>query len=341
MEEVVTIKTIASALNLSMTTVSRVLNGSSAKHRIAKQTQELVHTKAKELGYIPNMAAKTLRLNQSKTIGLLLPSLNNPFFSIVASTVSQSLYNQGYVVLMSDCNANPEEEKKMLQELLSQNLLGLLVIPSGNRKTFEFLSSMSPPTVFIDRFFSDLNICHVATDHYRSCYQLMEHLFQSGHTKIACIQGDTNVVSNRLRVDAYLDALRENDINYIYVAGDSFTTEEGYLETKLLLQHEDRPSAIIALSDTILLGVLRALKEEGLQIPQQISVVSIDNSAYLDFLEVPITSVSQPVTQIAQLATKLLLDLIRKPEKLNDTPKSSSILVGSTIIYRKSVKKIR
>lgn len=336
----VTIKTIANELNLSMTTVSRVLNGSSEKYRIAKKTEQLILEKAKELGYIPNMAAKTLRLNQSKTIGLLLPSLSNPFFSIVASTVSRNLYNQGYVVLMSDCGSDPKEEKKMLKELLSQNLLGILIIPTGGYKNFEFLKTSLIPAVFIDRFFDELDFFHVATNHYRSTYQLMDHLLRSGHKKIGCIQGETNTVSNRLRVTAYEEILKENNIDYTYVEGDSFDTEEGYLMTKLMLRREDRPTALLALSDTILLGVLRALKEEDIRIPEDISVVSIDNSAYLDFLEVPITSVAQPVTQIAQLAIKLLLDLIIQPERLKDRSLNRSILLESNIIYRKSVKKL-
>jgi LacI family transcriptional regulator len=339
MEGNITIKTIANHLGLSVTTVSRVLNGTSDKYRISKKTQEIVLKRAKELNYIPNMAAKTLRLNQSKTVGLLLPSLNNPFFSLVASTVSQILCNQGYVVLMSDCNGDPNEERKMLETLLSQNLLGILIIPTGNKNNFKFLKSIQIPTIFIDRFFDDLNFYHVSTDHYKSVIKLMNYLIKEGHRKIACIQGDLNVKSNEQRVQAYKDSVKKNELTYEYIAGDSFTAEDGYLETKLLLKTE-LPSAILALSDTILLGVLRALKEEGINVPNDISLVSIDNSTYLDFLEVPITSVSQPVSQIAQLATKLLLDLLKNPDNLDDTSKDRSILLDSIVIYRSSVKNL-
>ena len=338
MEKIVTIKTIANNTNLSLTTVSRVLNGSAEKYRIAAKTAKLVLEEANRVGYIPNMAAKTLRLNKSRTIGLLLPSLSNPFFSLVASTVNQLLYTRGYVVLMSDCNNDKDEEKKLLRTMLSQNLMGLLVIPTGEKKNFVDLTSSRLPSIFIDRYFKDVAFNHVATDHYGSVQQLMGLLYENGHREIACIQGDLNVMSNMLRIDGYKNFIKDQNLEYSYIGGSSFTSEEGYIETKILLQKQERPTAILALSDTILLGVLKALKEEKLQVPDQMSVVSIDNSEYLDYLEVPITSVSQPVRQISNLAAKLLLGLIEAPVDTK-TQDNHSILLESHIIHRSSVLK--
>ena len=335
-----TIKTIANELKLSLSTVSRVLNNTSEKHRISKATQELVLKKAKQMGYIPNMAAKTLRLNQSKTIGLLLPSLNNPFFSYIASSVSQAFYKRGYVVLMSDCNGNSSEEKNILEALLAQNLLGILIIPSGEKETFEILKNYSIPSVFMDRYFEDFDNYYVATDHYQSAAKLMDHLITNGHTNIACIQGDKAATSNKLRVDAYLDKIKENKLQNPIVAGSSFTTEDGYLEAKKLLGMKNCPTAILTLSDTILLGCVKAIKESGKRIPEDISVVSIDNSSYLDFLEFPITSVSQPIRRITQLAIKILLELITNPEELSVKRKEKAILLDSSVIFRNSVKKL-
>ena len=334
-----TIKTIANNINLSLTTVSRVLNGSAEKYRISSKTSKLVLEEANRIGYIPNMAAKTLRLNKSRTIGLLLPSLSNPFFSLVASTVNQLFYARGYVVLMSDCNNDKEEEKKLLRSMLSQNLMGLLVIPTGDKKNFVDLTSSRLPSIFIDRYFKDVAFHHVSTDHYGSVQQLMSLLYDKGHRKIACIQGDRNVMSNILRIEGYKDFVKSKMLDFSYIGGSSFTSEEGYIETKILLQMQDEPTAIVAFSDTILLGVLKALKEEKKVVPQDISVVSIDNSEYLDYLEVPITSISQPVRQISNLAAKLLLGLIEAPneEKVKDT---HSILLESNIIHRSSVKQI-
>ncbi|MBL1407620.1 LacI family DNA-binding transcriptional regulator [Sphingobacterium faecale] len=337
----VTIKTIAKNTNFSLTTVSRVLNGTSEKHRISKTTQKIILEEAKKLGYIPNMAAKTLRSNRSHTVGLIVPSLSNPFFSIVASTVSKMLHNQGYVVLMSDSDNNEKEERKMLQALQAQNLVGLIAIPLGKRQNYELLNQSTIPTVFIDRFFSDFSFYSVSTDHYKSSFQLVEHLIEMGHRKIACIQGDEHVVSNTYRVDGYREALKVHGLTYQYLGGVSFTEEEGYLETKLLLQKKDRPTAILALSDTILLGVLKALKEAKISVPEEVSVVSFDNSSYLDFLEVPVTSIAQPITQIAQLAVRLLLEQIDDRGLSYREESERIILLDSTLIFRSSVADLR
>ncbi|QBQ41635.1 LacI family transcriptional regulator [Sphingobacterium psychroaquaticum] len=332
----VTIKTVAQETGLSLTTVSRVLNGTAEKYRISEATQAAVLAEAKKQGYIPNMAAKTLRLNKSRTIGLIVPTLNNPFFSLVASTVSKLLYAQGYVVLMSDCANDPEEERKLIKTFLTQNIEGILAIPVGGRKNYELLEKGGVPTVFIDRFFEESKIPYVATDHFDSAFKLMEHLVEHGHTLIACIQGDVQTISNQYRVKGYLEALKKHNIGYSYLKGGSFTTDEGYLETKILLKQSQKPTAIMALSDTILLGALKAIREEGMSIPEDISVVSIDNSSYLDFLSVPITSVSHPITEITQLAIKMLLDQMGASQASAPT----NIVLEAKLIARKSVQYI-
>lgn len=333
----VTIKTIAAVLNLSLTTVSRVLNGSSEKHRISQKTQEIVIQKAKELGYIPNMAAKTLRSSQSKTIGLLLPSLDNPFFSQIASTVTKALYAKGYVVLISDCNNNVKEELKNLNSLIGQNLEGLLIIPCGDKSNFNLLPSLNFPILFIDREITGLDYFYVGTDHYTSSYKLINYLYERGHRKIACVQGDINVSSNSLRVKGYNDFISYHNLTFSYVAGDNFTAENGYNCIKKMIVSGLRPSAIIAFSDTILLGILRALKEHNWKVPIDVSVVSIDNSQYLDFLEVPITSISQPILTIAEKSSEALLNMISAENYKNC---SASILLDSIIVERDSVSTI-
>jgi len=333
----ITLKTIAEALNLSLTTVSRVLNGTSEKYRIANTTQEIVLQKSKELGYIPNMAAKTLRNSRSKTIGLLLPSLDNPFFSQIASTVTKTLYAKGYVVLISDCNNNPKDEVKYLKSLIGQNLEGLLIIPCGDKSNFSALSKLNMPIVFIDRMISGMKYLNVRTNHYKTTYKLMNYLYTRGHQKIACIQGDPQVSSNASRVAGYEKFIKDYNLAFSYIGGKEFTSENGYISTRELISSSATPTAIISFSDTILLGVLQALKENNWKVPTQVSVVSIDNSPYLDFLEVPITSIAQPIQTIAEHSSSAILDMINnKNSKYSSTP----ILLDADLVERKSVRTI-
>lgn len=338
----ITLKTIADNTNFSLTTVSRVVNGVYKNYRITSTTAAKILKEAKRLGYVPNQDALNLRLMKSFSIALVLPSLANPFFSTIASIVNQALLAKGYSVLVTDCNGEEGSEIIAIQSLAARNIDGMIIIPSGKDKThFETLYKQKVPVVFIDRYFKELPISYVATDHYNGAFQMVNHLIECGHEKIACIQGTNHVLSNMERVRGYKEAMAENNIPEFYIGGKSFTFKDGYLETKLLLQKKDKPTAILALSDTILLGALKALSEDGLNVPEDISITTFDNSAYLDFLSCPVTSVSQPISDIAQIAIRLLLDQIKmKSINKNIHLDHGKVLIAPTIIHRKSVKKI-
>lgn len=332
-----TIKTIAVHTGLSLTTVSRVLNGTAKLYRVSTRTQEKVLEAARKLQYTPNQAAVNLRLKRSFSIGLVVPSLSNPFFSNIASIVSSAFRAQGFSVILIDCEEKEEAEVEATQSLAARNIDGIIVIPSGRNKThLELLLRKKIPVISIDRYFDDIAVSYVATHHYEGAYNITEYLIRCGHRRIACLQGNPFVVSNMLRVDGYTTAMKTNGLPVFYVAGNSFTAESGYVETKLLLQKPERPTAILALSDTILLGALKALAEEGLSIPGDMSVVTFDNSSYLDFLSCTVTSVAQPVTDIANIAIKLLTDKIAARTS-GGNHQQEKILLKPTIIHRKSV----
>lgn len=340
--ENITIKTISENTNLSLTTVSRVLNGVAEKYRISPATAAKVLEEAKRLGYVPNQAAINLRLKKSFSIGLVIPSLANPFFSTIASIVNRALYTKGYSVLVTDCDEEEQTEVDAIKHLIARNIDGMIIIPSGKgKKHFEQLSKKNIPVIFIDRYYSDLSIPYVATDHYEGALNMIDLLVRHGHQRIACIQGSQHAMSNLERVNGYFAAVKKYELAYSYVGGNGFTAEEGYMETKLLLQKKERPTAIFALSDTILLGVLKALNEEGYRVPDDMSVVSFDNSVYLDYLSCPISSISQPISEIAQIAIRLILEKI----KTNAVPDKNrtdveQILITPTIIQRESIKDI-
>lgn len=338
----VTIKTISETTNVSLTTVSRVLNGVSKKFRISATTEAKVLEAAERLGYTPNQTAINLRLKKSFAIGLVIPSLANPFFSTIASIVNQALHTKGYSVLVTDCDEEEKTEIDAVKNLAARNIDGMIVIPSGkDKKHLDLLYKQGIPVVFIDRYFKELPISYVSTDHYEGAFKMVNYLVECGHKKIACIQGTHHVLSNMERVRGYKEAMKVNSLSEFYIGGSSFTFEDGYLETKLLMQKSEKPTAILALSDTILLGALKALAEDGIKVPDDISLTTFDNSVYLDFLSCPVTSISQPIAEIAQIAIRLLLDKIEIKSNNADTlPGQEKILITPSIIHRKSVKKL-
>lgn len=332
----VTIKTLANITGFSTTTVSRVLNGTYKKYRVSEKTADIIHAEAQKLRYIPNQAAVNLRLKRNQSIGLIVPSLANPFFSTIASIISKAFYHRDYSVYMMDCDENLKIEKKIINKISAQNLDGLIVIPSGNEYDhLERITSIKLPTIFIDRYFEDLSIPFVSTNHFQGALWAVELLVKNGHKKIACIQGNSTVVSSTERVKGYQAGIKKHRLNYEHVGGQEFTQEAGYEEMKRILELDEKPTAIFALSDTISLGVLEALKEQSYSIPKDFSLISFDNSQYLDYLECPITSIAHPVQEIAERAVDLLFERIEDP-----SADQNSQLFSPHMIERNSVKKL-
>lgn len=327
---------IAFASGLSITTVSRVLNGKAKQYRISEKSQTKIKAAAEKLNYVPNQFAANLRSGKSKTIALVLPSINNPFFAHIASEINLQLYEHGYMTILTDCDENGDIEFKTLKKLISQNIEGLLIAPSSNEyKEIENLHKGGLPVVCIDRYFDGLDIPYVATDNYNAAFSASKELISNGHKNIVCIQGNRKSTPNQQRINGFKDALAEAKIDNVSIMGDAFSFQNGYIETMMLLKGNSRPTAIFALSNTIALGCMKALKEENVKIPEDISLIAFDNSPYFDFLETPLTSIQQPVEDISRIAVKLLMAKINEEEL-----QSSQILLKPELIRRDSVKKM-
>ena len=334
----ITLKSIADHLNVSVTTVSRVLNGKSDTYRISKETRKRILIAAKELNYSPNQLARGLRLQKSHTIGYIIPDISNPFFSSIAKSVEKFARKSGYSILLCDSEENTELEISLLQLMLNRKVDGLIISPVGIEVQHLLeLSRRKIPVVLLDRYFPELDFPFVTSDNYKGALEAVSLLIEYGHKRIACIQGLRKTSPNNDRVKGYIDAHKNNDlpIDQSLIVGDSFGEENGYIETKLLLKNKEIPTAIFAVSNLISLGAIRAITEEGLKIPDDISMISFDDQPYSRFLATPMTTVAQQSAQIGQIATKILMDQIES----NTIIEHKGIFLPTSLILRDSVSK--
>jgi LacI family transcriptional regulator len=332
-----TIKDIANKTSLSTTTVSRVLNGKAEKYRIAKKSKKIVEEAAAELNYVPNHFAANLKSGKSNTIGLILPSLSNPFFANIASNISSEVRRHGYITIIAESDENVGIEKTLLQQFIARNIEGLIIIPCG--KEMEHIKNtydQGLPLVLLDRYFEDVKIPFVSTDNFEGAYMASNLLINHGHKSILCIQGILDSTPNKFRVKGFKQAMKDAGIENFKVVGDAFSIENGFTETKMLLQNKVRPTAIFTLSNTIALGCLKALKEENIRIPQDISLITFDDHLYLDFLATPITSIAQPVEAICKIALKHLMSNLKEKEKT-----VKQVILKPEIKYRESIANIK
>ncbi len=332
-----TIKDIAKKTGLSTTTVSRVLNGKSEKYRIAKKSQLIIESAASELNYVANYFAANLKSGKSNTIGLIVPSLSNPFFASIASNINSEIRKYGYTTIIADSDENVEIEKTELQQFVSRKIEGLIIIPCGKEMDhIKQVYDKGLPLVLLDRYFEGIEIPFVSTDNFEGAYMAANLLIDHGHNSILCIQGVVDSTPNRMRVKGFKQAMKNAGIEDFKVVGNAFSIENGYLETKMLLQNKINPTAIFTLSNTIAMGCIKALKEENIRIPQDISLITFDDHLYLDYLVTPITCVAQPVEVICKLALKNLTSIINNEGKKT----VKQVILKPEIKYRESVSRI-
>jgi len=329
-----TLVSIAERSGCSISTVSRVLSGNAAKYRISQRTVARVTEEVKRCNYTPSLLAKGLRTNRTDTIGLLIPNIENSFFAGVAGVVIRESRNYNYKVVVVDTQEDERNELDGLSALLD----GIVAAPCGsNSELFASVQEGGMPLVLIDRYLPDAGmLSYVTTDNYRGAVMATEYLLENGHRRIACIQGTPHSMPVRDRVRGFGDTLRAHGLgDRIVVTGEDFSVQNGYLETKLALAREERPTAIFALSNLILLGVVKAVHESGLRIPDDISVVSFDDNMLFNYLDPAITCIGQPTDEIGTLAVKLLIRAVREPGAA-----PSHLHLPPSLIIRRSVRNL-
>lgn len=330
------LKDIAEKTNLSITTVSRVLNGKAEKYRISKQSQDLIFSVAEKMNYIPNLTAVNLQSGKTRTIALIIPSLVNPFFANIAGQIATEIQSKGYISLISDSNESIKIEKEELNNVISRNVDGIIIGSAGKLGDHIVeIQKRGIPVVCIDRYFDNLDVHCVATDNYLGGYLAAKHLIENGHSGIACIQGIEHSTPNRLRIKGFKAAMKETENGNYSVTGSDFTVQNGYTETLLLLQEKQRPTAIFTLSNTIALGAIKALREKKVKIPEEISLITFDDHPYLEYLATPLTCIAQPTKDICRIAIRLLFS-----EMNNKSTETKRVFLKPEIVIRNSVKRI-
>lgn len=333
----ITIHDIAAKAGVSLSTVSRVLNGKAKKYRISPKTEETILQFAEELNYRPNKMAQGLRLKKSHTIGLVVPDISNPFFAYVTRVIQTKAYEMGYSLIVCNTNEDLSTEIEQIELMKSKVIDGFIVMPVGtDYRHLETLIRKKHPLVLLDRCFDALQTSSVVVDNYEGAYLATSYLIECGHKKIGIIQGLPDTYTNTERMRGYLDALRENNIEVKsqYIVGKDYRRESGYIDTKLLLNLEERPTAIFTTSDLITLGALQAIVEDNYKIPDDISIVSFDDTDFAPFLFSPLTAVRQPKELMGEIAVKMLIDAMNGE---NATEKQR-IILKSQLVKRASVK---
>ncbi|WP_373231054.1 LacI family DNA-binding transcriptional regulator [Cohnella sp.] len=304
------IRDVASKAGVSVATVSKVLNGYTT---VNEKTKERVLQVVKDLQFHPNSAARSLVGRRSMTIGIFLTTgLAHPFFTQILSGMEQSLKSKGYdLIYLAQLSWN--KEYSFVRHCQSRNIEGVVVFGfQHDDMNFDELIESGIPALFIDLDVKEKRAGYISSDNQNAARRTVHYLAELNHRKISFLSGIKDSYVSRLRLKGYLAGLEEAGIPYHenYVAEGDFTRETGYLAMQRLLRLPDRPTSVICCSDLSAVGAMEAIRDSGLSVPQDISVIGFDDIEIASYVQPALTTVRQDMITIGKRAIELLDDLI-------------------------------
>jgi len=317
----ISLSDIARELGVSKTLVSLVLNGRGDEVGISKETQRRVVEMAEKMNYKPNLVARGLRLGASKTIGLIVPNIANPFFARIARVIEDESDRYGYRVMSVSSDEKPDKEMGLIKVLLERQIDGLIMATClKERKEIRALQDDRIPFVLIDRHFPQMKTNYVVVDNRLGAYQVVDHLVRQGYRRIGLLRiSPSYLMPIRMRYEGYRDALKEHGIRYDkrLVKEIPFDSIEEDMEQSLLelLKRPVNAEALFFLNNDLTVAGLNVIKKIGLRIPQDVAIVSFDDLLLFRLLYPSITAVAQPWKEMAREAVRILMKEIQAADK--------------------------
>lgn len=321
------IKDVAKIAEVSTATVSRVLAN---PERVKEKTRQRVLDAIEKLNYRPNLIARSLRVQKSAKIGLVVSDIRNPFFTAIGRSVEDAAYEQGYSVLMCNTDENPDKEEMYLNLMQDENVAGVIFSPTqqfGRR-----LASLDSdiPFVIIDRTVESNKVDKVLLDNLSAGYELTNHLIGNGYRKLAGLFGDASTTAPE-RSRGFHKALKEHNLTPIAIHFIPPRIKQGYDATLTLLNQNEKPDAIFTSNSLLTAGAFQGIRDSRLKIPDDVALVGFDETTWGALVEPPITVIAQPTEEIGRTATELLFQRIEEPTR---SPKT--VILKGTLIVRKS-----
>lgn len=314
----ITIKDIAKMAGVSYATVSRAISGSP---EVSEATRERILTLCKHVGYTPNVIARSMIKKSTMSIGMILPDISDPFFSELALHVENCANAYGYNLFVCNSRRDPEKEQSYFQLLASRHVDGIIFHPSSaSYAQREYISRV--PTVILGDNLGSIAQNVVRVDNRLGTYLGTKYLMDLGHRKIALMAIKSNSISHHLRLEGFIDAVREGDVEYQVIDNPYpvSSIENGYrIAQEFFKDAKDLPTAIVAVTDMLAMGIIQAADEAGIRIPEDISLIGYNNILYASLPKIMLTTVEMPKRELGEKAVELLLEVIREKESSSGT----------------------
>ncbi|MET8816340.1 LacI family DNA-binding transcriptional regulator [Streptomyces sp. NPDC004549] len=328
-----TMADVARHAGVSVATVSHVLN---ATRPVRPATRDAVLRAIDELGYIHNSLARSLVTSRTRSVGLAVSAISNPYFTEILQGVEAEALAAGYGLLIADPHDDPAHELSVVRMLHERRVDGVIVAPSAQPSALlDYLARAAVPAVFLDRLVDEAaepvydQVCAEGAAPVR---ELVEHLASLGHRRIAMVAGLAGLSTTTERIEGYREGLRAAGLprDPGLLAHGSSASEGARLATERLLSGSARPTALIAANNAMTIGALQALRDADLRIPEDIALVSFDDFEWADLFSPSLTAVRQPSREVGRAALRLLLERLDAPERAARTVRLPCAVVHRT-----------
>ena len=302
----VSLRDVAKAAKVSVGTVSNVLNRPDV---VAPETLARVQATIKELGFVPNGFARHLRSGQSRTLGLIVPDVANPFFTEVARGVEDAASKRDYAVFLCNSDESATKEDRYVNVLIQQQVRGVLITPADMKSDrLETMRERGISVTLLDREIKGRKQCSVSVDDVHGGQLAIEYLSGLGHTNIAWVCGPESIPQVADRGSGVAKAAKASGTHIETIRVPLMNATKGEEAAKKILELKEMPTAVFCANDLLALGVMRALQANKVRIPDQMSVLGYDNIEFAPSAAVPLSSISQPAYQMGVTAADLLLN---------------------------------
>jgi len=330
-----TIKDIAKKLGVSYSSVSRALNG---KKGVSEKTRREIQRLANEMDYQPNDLARGLVNKVSKTIGVIIPEITNPFFSEIVKGIIEASTKETYDIFLCVSNWDADREASYLSALKKKQVDGFIIKPARDQDV-SIYEKIKMPHVILESWEKMNNSCSISLNNEKGGYMAADHLIKSGYKNIGFLAGNEESLSSKQRKEGWQKALREagmteNENNCKYT---TFSIEGGYEATKKLIEDDDTIDGIFAANDVIALGALQYLSENDISVPERIGVIGFDNISYSKLPQIMLTTVNQPVYEMGTIAFESVVEMLQGESEL----KGKSIVFEPELIVRRTTRGVK
>ena len=306
-----TMKDLSRETGLGLATISKYFNGGTVREK----NRILIEAAVKKLHYMPNEVARSLKTQQTRVIGVIIPELSNAFITSIISSMEDILRKHDYAVIVCDCRSDPKREKEAVEFLLHRRVDGLINMATDTTGAhLKTALAADIPVLLVDRLIEGLRgkVSAVVIDNAYASHQAVRKLTDLGHRQIGLILGSPNLYTTNQRLSGYLNALKEAGISPSedYIRYGDYTMDGGYQAVQDLLKLKQRPTALFVTNFEMTLGTMLALQRKGIRVPDDLSVIGFDKLELFGEIFPDLTLIRQPQLSIGREAANLMLDLL-------------------------------